>query len=198
MTGRSRPLSHTCAIIYCRNRNGQNCAHGGISVSQAFLPPSPSRNDLVKITDAVVMFSTSVQRLTINRVLEGSVRSATGIHRGHIDRVHDSAFPIWYSDSMSSMKSRDVCFLSGVRGVACLVMLLCVCVVVQMLGVPATFMDLLSSDVLVKVEPVSEDHSVVSFSAEVERPTLLTFVTESHRMLRLPILTASVFHPPSL
>ena len=84
------------------------------------------------------------------------------------------------------------------RTLRCLVVLLCICVVTQMLGVPATFMDLLSSDALVKSEPVSEDHTTVSPSAEPERPRLLTLVTESDSVLRLPILTTSVFHPPAI
>jgi hypothetical protein len=85
-----------------------------------------------------------------------------------------------------------------VTAVGGFVLLLCVCVVVQMLGVPATFVDLLSSDALVKVEPVSEDHTTVSASLESERPRLFTVVSESHSVRRLPILTTSVFHPPSL
>lgn len=81
---------------------------------------------------------------------------------------------------------------------ACIVVVLCICVIIQMLGVPATFVDLVSSDALTKVEPVSEDHTTVSSSAEPERPRLLTVVTESHPLRRLPVLTTSVFHPPSL
>lgn len=43
---------------------------GGISVALALsLPPSPSRDALVTITYAVVVFSILVQGLTINRVL---------------------------------------------------------------------------------------------------------------------------------
>lgn len=97
--------------------------------------------------------------------------------------------------SMNRMTLRFPCRVSAVGG---FVLLLCVCVVIQMLGVPATFVDLLSSDALVKVEPVSEDHTTVSPSLESERPRLLTMVTESHPVRRLPILTTSLFHPPSL
>ncbi len=99
---------------------------------------------------------------------------------------------------MSLMKRMASCFpcrLTTVRG---FVLLLCICVVAQMLGIPATLVDLLSSDALVKVEPVSEDHTTVSTSLESERPRLLTMVTESHPVRRVPILTTSVFHPPSL
>lgn len=96
------------------------------------------------------------------------------------------------------MNRMTSCFPSGVRAVVGFVLLLCICVVVQMLGMPATFMDLLSSDALVKMEPVSEDHTTVSPSLESERPRLLPMVTESHPVRRLPILTTSVFHPPAL
>lgn len=88
--------------------------------------------------------------------------------------------------------------IAKTRCLACFVVLLCCCVIVQMLGVPATFVDLLSSDTLVKVEPVSEDHTTVSPSLEPERPRLFTVVTETHPVRRLPILTTAVFHPPSL
>ncbi|MBX3327967.1 MAG: hypothetical protein KF682_18895 [Nitrospira sp.] len=172
---------------------------GGVSAALALsLLPSPSCEDLVTIMYAVVVFSILVQRLMINRVLGGSVRASTSIDRGCIDRVHDSVFPIWYIDIMSSMNRIELCSSSQARGFACVVVLLCCCVVVQMLGVPATFVDLLSSDALGKLEPASEDHTTVSLSAEPERPRLLRSVTEPHPVRRLPLLTTSVFHPPSL
>lgn len=96
------------------------------------------------------------------------------------------------------MNRMTSCFPCRVKAVGGLVLLLCICVVAQMLGMPATLMDLLNSDALVKVEPVSEDHTTVSPSLESERPRLLTMVTESHPMRRLPILTIFVFHPPSV
>jgi hypothetical protein len=77
------------------------------------------------------------------------------------------------------------------------VMVLCICVVMQMLGMPATFVDLMSSDALVKLEPVSEDHSAVSPLPEAGRPGFLTGFTEYRAVLHLPVLTTSVFHPPS-
>ena len=83
-------------------------------------------------------------------------------------------------------------------GFTVMVMLLCVCVIVQMLGVPATFVDLFNSDVLAKSEPVSEDHSAVSPSPEPARPGFFTVITETHSVPRLPILSIAVFHPPSL
>lgn len=81
---------------------------------------------------------------------------------------------------------------------ACLVALLCVCVVVQMLGVPATLMDLLNSDVITKSEPVSEDHSTLSPSPQPDRPHLFMIFTELGPVVHLPVLGISVFHPPSV
>lgn len=53
---------------------------GGISVALALsLPPSSSRDALVTITYAVVVFSILVQGLTINRVL-GEPRNASSVH----------------------------------------------------------------------------------------------------------------------
>ncbi len=81
--------------------------------------------------------------------------------------------------------------------VACLVLLLCVCVVTQMLGVPATLMDLLNSDVLTKSEPVSEDVSTLSSLAGPERPHFFRVIAEFDSARHLPILLVAVFHPPS-
>jgi hypothetical protein len=103
-----------------------------------------------------------------------------------------------YDISMHLHNLIDIYGIAKTRRLACFVVLLCCCVVVQMLGVPATFMDLLSSDALVKVEPVSEDHTTVSLSPEPERPRLFTLVTEIHPVRQLPILSTFVFHPPSL
>lgn len=82
-------------------------------------------------------------------------------------------------------------------GVACLVVLLCVCVVTQMLGVPATLMDLLNSDVLTNSEPASEDTSALSPSPEPERSRLFHAFIELRSVLNLPVLLTAVFHPPS-
>lgn len=82
-------------------------------------------------------------------------------------------------------------------GVGCLVVLLCVCVVTQMLGYPSTLMDLLNSDVLTKSEPVSEDASAFSLSPEPERPRFFNFFVDYCSARHLPILLTAVFHPPS-
>ncbi len=92
------------------------------------------------------------------------------------------------------LTSRSSYQAAGVTGV---VVLLCLCVVTQMLGVPATLVDLLNSDVLTKSEPVSEDFSTPSPSPEPEWPRLSTFFRELCPVVHLPVLLTSVFHPPS-
>ena len=83
-------------------------------------------------------------------------------------------------------------------GLACFVVLLCVCVLTQMLGVPITLIGVMDSDLLAKSAPVSEDFSSLSLSLEPERPSLLHFFTESRLVLQLPVLATSVFRPPSI
>lgn len=84
------------------------------------------------------------------------------------------------------------------RGLACFVVLLCVCVVTQMLGVPITLIGVMDSDLLEKSAPVSEDLSSLSPSLEPEKPSLLYLFTQSCRVLQLPVLAMSVFRPPSI
>ena len=86
-------------------------------------------------------------------------------------------------------------------GAASVIMLLCVCVVVQMLGVPFTFLgllsaDLLNSDMLTESESESEDLTALSLSAGLERPRLFYSSAELRAIRHLPLLPISVFHPP--
>lgn len=82
-------------------------------------------------------------------------------------------------------------------GLVCLVLILCVCVVTQMLGMPVTFLGLLdSSDTL--TESVSEDSSVLPSLPRPVRPSLLHLLTEYRGILQLPILLTSVFRPPAV
>lgn len=83
-------------------------------------------------------------------------------------------------------------------GIACAMLLLCVCVVAQMLGIPVTLLGLLNSDMLTESEPVSEDFSALSPLPELERPGLLRILSEFRPVRHLPVLTISVFHPPYL
>lgn len=86
----------------------------------------------------------------------------------------------------------------GATGVACVVVVLCVCVVAQMIGTPLTLLSLLNSDMRAECEPVSEDFSVLSPLPELEMPDLLRIPGEFRPIRHLPILITSVFHPPYL
>jgi hypothetical protein len=98
---------------------------------------------------------------------------------------------------MNRIVERGSCLSCRTTGAACLVLLLCVCVVTQMLGVPATLMDLLNSDVLTNSEPASEDASALSPSPEPERSRLLHSFAELRPVRRLPMFLTAVFRPPS-
>jgi len=83
------------------------------------------------------------------------------------------------------------------RGVAYLIMVLCICVVTQMLGVPVTLIGLLNADVLTKSEPISEDFSTLSTLPEPGRLHLLSMVAELYLLPHFPVLATSIFCPPS-
>lgn len=83
------------------------------------------------------------------------------------------------------------------RGITCLILLLCICVVTQMLGVPVTLIGLLTADGLTKAEPVSEDFSTLSTLPEPGRPGILSLLIQFRSMSKLPVLPVSVFRPPS-
>lgn len=102
-----------------------------------------------------------------------------------------------YSFCMNLMDSK-IFRLAWCKGNGmCLAVVLCVCVVAQMLGAPFTLLDLLSSDMLAESELVSEDFSSLSSSPDPERPRLLHSFTELRSVLHLPLLSTSVFRPPS-
>jgi hypothetical protein len=79
-----------------------------------------------------------------------------------------------------------------------LVVLLCVCVIAQMLGAPFTLLGLMDSDILTESEPLSEDITALSPSPEPEGPHLFYLYAEYHSVLHLPVLLTSVFRPPLL
>ena len=93
--------------------------------------------------------------------------------------------------------SNATCGSFQATGLACLVVLLCVCVIAQMLGAPFTLLGLLNSDVLTESELLSEDSSALSLSPEPERPLLSHVLTEFHPVRHLPVVLTSVFRPPS-
>lgn len=83
------------------------------------------------------------------------------------------------------------------RGVACLIMVLCICVVTQMLGVPVTLIGLLHADLPTKSEPISEDFSTLSTLPEPGRIHLLSMVAELYPHPHFPVLATSIFRPPT-
>jgi hypothetical protein len=91
-------------------------------------------------------------------------------------------------------------FYSAYRtsGLVCVVVLLCVCVVAQMIGTPVTLLSLLDSDMRAESEPASEDPSALSPLPELGKPDLLRIRGEFRTIRHLPILITSVFHPPYL
>ncbi|MCS6305529.1 MAG: hypothetical protein H8K07_17955 [Nitrospira sp.] len=82
-------------------------------------------------------------------------------------------------------------------GLTCFVVLLCICIITQMLGSPVTLFGILSSDVLAESDPISEDFSALSSSPEPERPLLSHALTEFRSIRHLPLVLISVFRPPS-
>ena len=97
-------------------------------------------------------------------------------------------------NQMDQIISRGSCRATAM---ACLVVVLCVCVVAQLLGAPFTLLGLLNSDMLTESEPVSEDFSTLSSSPEPDRSYRFRVVGEFRPVHHLPILVTSVFHPPS-
>lgn len=95
---------------------------------------------------------------------------------------------------MNRMASR---FPYRVTAVGGFVVLLCVCVVLQMIGAPFTLLGLGDSDIFTESEPMSEDFSALSPSPEPEQPRFFHLFTEFRPMRHLPVLLTSVFHPPS-
>lgn len=96
---------------------------------------------------------------------------------------------------MSHRAPRVVRSPSRAIGVACLVILLCVCVVTQILGMPVTLIGLLASDA--PAESLSEDLSALSSAVDIKMPVLLGLFSDIRPRLHLPVLLTSVFHPPA-
>ena len=104
---------------------------------------------------------------------------------------------LWYIGHMIWADSNATRYSLQATGLACLVVLLCVCVIAQMLGAPFTLLGLLNSDVLAESEPISDDFSALSPSSELERSLLSHLLTESRAIRHLPVVLTSVFRPPS-
>jgi hypothetical protein len=88
----------------------------------------------------------------------------------------------------------DACRRISSVGIA---LVLCVCVLSQMLGTPVTLFGLLTSADMI-TESVSEELSLPPTVAEPETLRLLHVNMEFDLALHLPVLSASLFHPPRL
>ena len=77
----------------------------------------------------------------------------------------------------------------------CMILLLCICVLAQMLGMPMTFFSLLASSG-VFLESVSEDFSFPPTVPKPRTPSAWISYTESQSSPYLPLFVTSVFHPP--
>ena len=89
---------------------------------------------------------------------------------------------------------RGACFSSRGVGVACIIALLCLCVVFQMLGVPVTLLALLTSDS--PAESLSEDFSILPILWKLRTPIRIAFFVELQQHIYLPIFSTAIFRPP--
>ena len=105
---------------------------------------------------------------------------------------------VWYTRHMIWINPNATRDSFQATGLACLVVLLCVCVIAQMLGAPFTLLGLMDSDILTESEPLSEDSSALSPSLEPEKPLLSHVLAEFHSVRHLPVVLTSVFRPPSV
>ena len=90
---------------------------------------------------------------------------------------------------------KAIAVLSARSSRATVVVVLCVCVLSQMLGVPVTLVGLLASSDLL-TETVSEDFSLTPIVPELGLSGASRSCVESQPSLHLPLYVTSVFHPP--
>ncbi len=98
------------------------------------------------------------------------------------------------------MRDRDISGFGSsfrTRVLGGVLLLLCVCVVAQMLGAPFTLLGM-DSDILTESEPISEDMTALSPSPEPDKPRLFDMFDDLHSVHHLPLLLTSVFRPPVL
>lgn len=80
-------------------------------------------------------------------------------------------------------------------GSTLMVIFLCVCVLVQMLGLPVTLLNLFTpADLL--TESMCEDPSVLPSLPELRPSSALCRRTDGPRTPHSPVFVTSVFHPP--
>lgn len=95
---------------------------------------------------------------------------------------------------MKRMRPVAVLFPTQGCAIACLVSLLCLCVVFQMLGVPVTLLALLASDS--PIESLSEDFSILPVILEPRTFNRIALYVEFQRLVYLPIFSTAIFRPP--
>ena len=95
---------------------------------------------------------------------------------------------------MRRIELEGVLFSPRGLGVACLVLFLCLCVIVQMLGVPVTLLALLTSDS--PIESLSADFSILPITLNPGTLSRSAFCMEFQGLVYLPIFSTSIFRPP--
>ena len=76
-----------------------------------------------------------------------------------------------------------------------LMLLLCLCVFLQMLGVPAPLLDA-GGAFDVGESSIQEGWSIQSTHVELPRSSCHVLIDDSHRSICLPILAGALFRPP--
>jgi hypothetical protein len=95
---------------------------------------------------------------------------------------------------MKRIAVREACLFNRGVGIACIIALLCLCVVFQMLGVPVTLLALLASDS--PIESLSEDFSILPVILEPRTFNRIALYVEFQRLVYLPIFSTAIFRPP--
>lgn len=95
---------------------------------------------------------------------------------------------------MSHIGESTIRWFPACTGAVILILLVCLCVVFQMLGAPVTLLGLLTSDT--PVESLSEDFSIPPITPEPGIPSHSRFSVEGQPPGHLPIFSTAVFHPP--
>lgn len=92
---------------------------------------------------------------------------------------------------------RIVCVSNRRYGLFAVVVLLCFCVLAQMLGMPVTMLALVTSaDIL--MESVSEDFSLTPVMPEPGTSGSSSVHAVGQPAVHLPVFVTSVFHPPQI
>lgn len=99
-------------------------------------------------------------------------------------------------NSMSQFSPRTLASSFCGTGVVILILFVCICVVLQMLGTPVTLIEVLTSEL--PGESVSEDFSVPPVTPEPDLTSQARLYENVDSLQHLPILAISVFHPPDV